>query len=144
MKKTKIVYSIIGLCMFVPIDVLAYQNDVKINSLKSYTYKESTGNFLKFKMINGKLHINDEYTHLLQTEMQELYYKALESTPTTLTLAKELAKLSKKDPSIPTQNEGSLYRYLHRFNFAQVEKAATIKTLMQRFIKQNNLFEMSA
>lgn len=96
MKKTKFLLSILGLSMFVPVEVLAYQNDIKVSSIKSLTYKESVGNFLKFKMQDNKLYVNDEYTHLLQSELQKLYYKALESSSTTLTLAHELSKLSKK------------------------------------------------
>ena len=130
--------------MFVPVDILAYQNDIKVSSLKSLTYKETPGNHLRFRMKNGKLFIADNYTHIMQDEMQELYYKALESTPTTLTLAKELARLSKRDPNFRTQNKDSLYRYLHRFNFAHVSKAQEVRALLKKFIKQNNLFEMHA
>ena len=144
MKNKRLLNHTLGMLMFVPVHVLAYQNDMHESSLKSLTYKQSAGNFLRFKMQNGELLINDEYIHPMQSQVQELYYKALESTPTTLTLAQELTKLSKRDPNIRTQKQDSLYRYLHRFNFAHVERAVEVKTLLTKFIKQNNLFEMFA
>jgi hypothetical protein len=142
MKNTKLLNSTLGLLMFVPVSVMAYQNDIKESSLKSLTYKESSGNFMRFKMKDGKLLINDEYLHPMQNEVQALYYKALESTPTTLTLAQELSKLSHRDAKLRAQNKDTLYRYLHRFNFAHVSRALEVKSLLSTFIKQNNLFEI--
>ncbi len=140
MNTKKLISPLIGLLMFIPLDIMAYQSDVKESSLRSLTYKECSGNHLRFKYIDGKLHINDEYLHPMQTEMQTLYYKALESTPTTITLAKELEKISKKDITVPTEDKATLYRYLYRYNFAHVARALEVKYLLNKFIKQNNLF----
>ncbi|NOQ32440.1 MAG: hypothetical protein GQ570_15130 [Helicobacteraceae bacterium] len=139
MRETKILLFVSSL-MFVPIDVLAYQKDIAPSSLRTLTYKQTAGNHLRFKTDkDGKLLINTNYKTPMQEELQTLYFKALESTPTASSLANEIYKLTIKQ-NRPIKKD-TLYRYLHRFTFVQVEHALEIKELLQTFIKQNNLFE---
>ncbi|PHQ88772.1 MAG: hypothetical protein COB42_08175 [Sulfurimonas sp.] len=138
MKKTILTLSILGVVMFIPIEIMAWQKDIKVSSLKALTNKSTAGNFLKFKYKDGKLLINDEYIHPLQNEIQDLYFLALEVSQSPFTLMSELYKLSHKNNKLKKRQ--TLYRYIYRFNFAQVDKALEFRELLTLYIKQNSLF----
>jgi len=136
------IFSIIGgVCMFLPVEIVAYERNIQPASIVAMTYKTQTvGNHLKFKRAkDGTLLVNSSYDAPLQEELQDLYYIALQSTPTTLTLAKELSKIA--NTLSLDEKPATLYRYLHRFRFAQVSRALEVKKLLKLFIQKNNLFE---
>ena len=125
--------TILGLLMFVTLEALAYQDDVKLSSLRTYSHKDIPANIYRFKTVNGKLLISTDYKAPLKSEVERLYHEALTISKTEVQLIRDLVKISdiKKD---------TLYHYFHRFTFAHVELAQNIINLLKKYIKNNSLF----
>lgn len=82
----------------------------------------------------GIVFVHKDYEAPHRAEIERLYFEAEALAGNTHKLAVYLARyLTKKETH-------ALYQYFQYFSFKHFEKAKLVKTLLERFIKENSLF----
>ena len=80
---------------YLPVEDVATINEIDVNSLKSLYSKNTVfGNEERFKMIDGKLYVLENYKYPFADELNELRQKALILAYNENNLCKQLSKLS--------------------------------------------------
>lgn len=120
---------------YIPIEQMAELDEVKLSSLKTLRYKNTKGNDIRFKDIDGKIYIHQDYKAMYRREVEDLYYKAIIVAGNENKLATDLSKMLNK-------KKDTLQRYFIRFTFKQVEVASEIAAALKTYITQNSLFQM--
>ncbi len=120
---------------FLPVETVAYLNDVDKYSIKYLAKKPVYGNDKRFKIIDGKVFVLENYKYPLKDELIELYQKALIIAHNEHNLCSELSKIS-------DINKHSLLKYFQRFTFKQIKQAEMIIELLKKYIKQNSLIPL--
>lgn len=87
----------------------------------------------RFKMIDGKLYVIENYKYPLADELDTLRHKALIIAHKESTLCMELSRMG----NIKYQ---TIRKYLYRFTFKQMELAKKIISLLTIYIETNSLF----
>lgn len=120
---------------YIPIEQMAELDEVKLSSLKTLRYKNTKGNDIRFKNIDGKIYIHQDYKAMYRREVEDLYYKAIIVAGNENKLATDLSKMLNK-------KKDTVQRYFIRFTFKQVEVASEIAAALKTYITQNSLFQM--
>ncbi len=122
--------------VYLPVEDVATLNEIDVNSLKSlYSKNNVFGNKERFKMIDGKLFVLENYKYPFADELNDLRNKALILAYNENNLCKELAKLS-------NIKKTTLDKYFYRFTFKQIKQAKEIIALLTLYINRNSLIPM--
>jgi hypothetical protein len=118
---------------YLPVEDVAVINEIDVNSLKSLYSKNTVfGNEERFKMIDGKLYVLENYKYPFADELNDLRQKALILAYNENNLCKQLSKLS-------GIKKTTLDKYFYRFTFKQIKQAKEIIALLTLYINQNSL-----
>jgi hypothetical protein len=118
---------------YLPVEDVAVINEIDVNSVKSlYSKKTVFGNEERFKMIDGKLFVLENYKYPFADELNDLRQKALILAHNENNLCKQLSKLS-------GIKKTTLDKYFYRFTFKQIKRAKEIIALLTLYINQNSL-----
>jgi hypothetical protein len=118
---------------YLPVEDVAVINEIDVNSLKSLYSKNTVfGNEERFKMIDGKLYVLENYKYPFADEINDLRQKALILAYNENNLCKQLSKLS-------GIKKTTLDKYFYRFTFKQIKQAKKIIALLTLYINQNSL-----
>jgi DNA uptake protein ComE-like DNA-binding protein len=121
---------------YLPVEDVAILNDIDINSLKSlYSKTNVYGNDERFKKIDGKLYVLENYKYPFADELNDLRQKALILAKNENNLCKELAKLG-------SYKKSTLQKYFYRFTFKQIKTAKEVMELLKTYINQNSLIPL--
>lgn len=116
---------------FLPIQTVARMNEVEPIFILNIYYKNKYDE--RFKEIDGKLFVAENYKYPLADELEELRQKALIVAHNENALCLELAKIG----NLKYQ---TIRRYLYRFTFKHIEVAKRIINLLIQYIERNSLF----
>jgi len=89
-------------------------------------------------MIDGKLMVDPDYDVGIRHEVYNLYLEAEHLAKNTHKLAVYLSKY------LSGSETNALYLYLRYASFKHFERAKLVKTLLERFIRENSLFGVQA
>jgi len=116
---------------YLPIEKVALLNEVEpINILNIY-YKNKSDE--RFKIIDNKVCVLENYRYPYADEVNELRQKALIIARSENALCKEISKMC-------DIKQDTLYKYFFRFTFKQIKVAKQIIVLLNEYINQNSLF----
>lgn len=118
---------------FLPVNTVATLNDVEPIAIMYIYYKNK--NDERFKIIDGKLFVVENYKYPLADELDTIRQKALIVAGCEYKLCKELAAMG-------NINHNTIRKYLYRFTFKHIELAKKIITLLITYIERNSLFPM--
>ena len=104
--------------------------EIPIKNIYTLQYNTAKSNSIRFKRINGKVFVHENFQALVAQELQDLYYEAVDLAGSMSSLAKVISK----ETGIKV---GTLERYFIRFTFTQYEKASIVLNSMKRYISQN-------
>ncbi len=123
---------------FISIESVAAIEGKNVEDLKRLIYRKTDYNYLRFKIVNGKLFMRADYEAPLKEDLDRLRQKALIIAKTENNLCSELSKLSKNKIKKET-----LQKYFYRYRFKQIAKAIRIIDLLKKYISQNSLINES-
>lgn len=118
---------------FVPVEYISSRDE---RSRKYFTNLMRTG-YNHGRVIigdNGALLVHKDYEAPLRVEIERLYFEAEALAGNSHRLASCLAAYLTKTET------HKLYLYFQYFSFKHFERAAEIKNLLERFIRENSLF----
>jgi hypothetical protein len=119
--------------IYLPVEDVAVINDIDVNTLKSYYSKKGIyGNDERFKKIDGKLYVIENYKYPFADIVDNLRQKALILAHTENNLNKQLSTLS-------GIKKTTLDKYFYRFTFKQIRQAKQMIALLTQYINQNSL-----
>ncbi|MCK5111074.1 MAG: hypothetical protein KAQ94_06090 [Arcobacteraceae bacterium] len=116
---------------YLPIQAVATINEVEPIKIMSIYYKNKDDE--RFKIIDGKVFVVENYKYPFADELNELREKALVISHNENKLCHELSLLG-------NTNKDTLRKYFYRFTFKQVKQAKELIALLTLYINQNSLF----
>ncbi len=118
---------------FISLEACANLNEVEKKDIKFLINNNTYGNEKRFKEIDGKIYVHQNYRAIYKEELEKLFYKALIIARTQTNLAREISKIS-------DLKQHTLERYFIRFTFKQIAKAEKIIHYIKNYVTQNSLF----
>ena len=115
---------------YLSLDDASIKYEIPKKNIYTLQYNKARANSIRFKKINGKIFVHENFQALLADEIRDLYYEAVFIAGSMSNLSKEISKLSGIKP--PT-----LERYFIRFTFTQYEKAKKILNCLKKYIASN-------
>lgn len=102
--------------------------------LNLYYTDKALGRCDRFIVEDGIVKVHEEYLCPHRSDIEALYYQALESTSgNEKAIAKTIAKCTGKDTN-------TVYMYLRNFKFKNHIFANTVMNILKEFIQSHNLF----
>jgi len=121
--------------MYLTLDKAAMGYDITKKQLLNLYYTDRDhGRTDRFIVEGGVVKVHEEYLCPHRSDIEALYYQALESTSgCEKAIAKTIAKRTGKEIN-------TVYMYLRNFKFKNHIFAHTVMTILKEFIQSHNLF----
>lgn len=121
--------------MFMTLDAASKLYDIPKKYLLNLYYADrDSGRDDRFVLIDGVVMVHEDYLCPHKSEMEALYFQALETTGgNEKAIAKTIAKKTGKDIN-------TVYMYLRNFKFKNYAFAHTVMHILKEFIQTHNLF----
>ncbi len=117
--------------IFLPVQIVADINEVDANNIKLIYHKNKDDE--RFKIVDGKLHVMENYRYPFAEQLDELRQKALIVSHNENNLCVELSKMT-------GIKKTTLNKYFYRFTFKQIKQAKLLINALKTYIHQNSLF----